>query len=342
VGEENDFSGGGHVKILVTGASGFVGSRLIRAWAGGQDYQIRALVRPTSRLEDLDGLPFERCLGDVTDPASLRRAVQDVEAVVHMASLVGEAGRREDFFRVNRDGTRNLLEACRGLPIRRFVHISSLSVITGYREHEGTKEDAPYLSTGENYADSKIEAEKLVLDYHRKFGLPVTVLRPGFIYGPGDRLFLPAVIQNLRDGKVVLIDQGKKLLNLTYIGNLLEAIDLALRKDEATGEVFNITDGEEVTKKRFFWTIADRMDLARPARSIPFFMARCVCDLGTFFYRLFRIRRPPPLTRMKLRFAGQNQWFDVSKAESRLGYRHSFRFEEGIQKALQWHVSHFA
>jgi nucleoside-diphosphate-sugar epimerase len=323
------------VKILITGATGFVGSQLIKYPAFQKKHSLKVLVRKTSRLDDLKDLNLEICFGDVNDPESLKNAVHDVEAVIHLVSLIGESGTREEFFKVNVEGTRNVLEACKKLKLKRFVHVSSLSVITGYKDHDGTKEDAPYLPTGENYADSKIEGEKLALDYYRKYQLPVTILRPGFIYGRGDKLFLPAVIQNLREGKVILIDQGKKFLNLTYIENLIEAIELALQKEEAVGEIFNITDGEKITKKQFFYKVADLTSLPRPTKSIPFFAARFLCQVMTFLFKILRIKKTPPITRMKLRFAGQNQCFDISKAETKLGYQHKIQFDQAIQKAVK-------
>lgn len=324
------------MKLLVTGATGFVGSQLVKQMAS-EGHQIRALVRKTSRLDQIKDLDVEFCYGDMNNAESLQRAVDNVDAVIHTAGLVREADKHEDFVRVNVDGTQNLLEACRNQHLKRFVYTSSLSVITGFRDHYGTKEDAPYLLTGENYADTKIEAEKLVLEYHQKYHLPIVVLRPGFIYGPGDHSFLPTVIQNLKDGKVILIDHGKKLLNLTYVGNLIEATELALTKEEAVGEIFNLTDGEEVSKQKFFNTIADLVGFPRPSKSIPFFLARILCMLFTGTYKLFRIKSTPPISRMKLRFAGQNQQFDITKAESLLGYRHKIHFDKGIHKAMAWY-----
>lgn len=322
------------MKILVTGASGFVGSQLIEDLVS-KGHTVRALLRTTSRVDGLKKSGTELCYGDIADAASLSKAVEGMEAVVHTAGLVGEAGKREDFIRVNIEGTRNLLEACRGAPIKRFVYISSLSVITGYQDHDGTTENAPYQPTGENYADTKIEAEKLVLQYYREHHLPAVVLRPGFIYGPGDRLFLPTVIDNLRKGKVILIDGGKKFLNLTYVGNLVEAIELALEKD-VIGQIFNITDGEKISKAEFFNAIADETGLPRPTKSMSFGTAKLLCSLVTALYKTFHIKSPPPISRMKLRFAGQNQWFDVSKSENLLHYKHPVSFQTGLKKAVAW------
>ena len=322
------------MKVLVTGATGFVGNHAARRLLS-QGYSVRCLVRKTSRLNGLKALDAELCCGDVNDKDSLRRALRGVDAVLHLASLVGETGRRQDFFRVNVEGTRNLLEVCGDVPLKKLIHMSSLSVITGDKDHHGTPEDAPYLRTGEPYADTKIESERLVLQYRERYPLPAVILRPGFIYGPGDRLFLPAVIKNLREGKVILIDGGKKILNLTHIDNLLDAVELALSKQEADGETFNITDGEKISKREFFFTVADLINLPRPARSIPFFVARAVCSAAATLYQILGIQKTPRLSRIKLRFAGQNQLFSIEKAEKVLGYVPRIRFQAGIREAVE-------
>lgn len=323
------------MKILVTGATGFVGSQLVKKLRS-EGHEVCALVRRSSRLDDIDKLGIDFRYGDVTDRDSLDQALVDCDAVVHLAGMVGEAGKREDFVRINVGGTHNLLEACRKHPVKRFIHVSSLSVITGTQDHFGTKEDAPYQPTGEHYADTKIEAEKLVVKYHKDFDVPAVILRPGFIYGPGDRIFLPTVSDNLRKGKVALIDSGQKALNLIYVDNLVEAIELGLKKDTAVGEIFNLTDGEEVTKKTFFDAIARRIKVPAPTRNLSYGQARILCTVVTTLYKLLHIKSPPPLSRMKLRFAGQNQAFDISKAERILGYRHAIGFNEGISRATRW------
>lgn len=331
----HDSEGEIRMKILVTGATGFVGTQLIQKMAR-EGHAIRALVRKPEQAGELKKLNVEICQGDVTDRASLADALREVDTVIHMASRVGETGTREEFFSVNLQGTLNLLEACRHVPLKRFIHVSSLSVITGYMDHDGSAENSPYRYTGEHYADSKIEAEKAVMEYNKKYQIPAVILRPGFIYGPGDRLFLPAVIQNLREKKVIFIDGGKKLLNLTYVGNLIEAILLAMKNEKAVGEIFNITDGEEISKQEFFFAIADAMQLPRPVKSIPFGVAWMLCSVLTLIHKIFGIKRPPRLSRIKLRFLGQNQFFSINKAENRLGYQHTVCFKEGLKEALAW------
>jgi len=325
------------MKLLVTGATGFVGSQLIARWAG-RDYQIKALVRDPHRCPELQRWPVEICQGDVNAPETLRPAVAGVDAIIHLASRVGESGDREEFFRVNVEGTRNLFEACRGLPLRRFVHVSSLSVITGYREHEGTKEDAPYLPTGENYADSKIEAEKLALEYGRKAGFPVTVLRPGFIYGPRDRTLLPTVAANLKRGVVRYVSRGRFALNTTYVGNLVDAIFLAVDKSQAVGQIFNLTDGEMVSKRRFIEALITGLNLPKPPPiGLPLWIARLFAWNMERQARKNNAPHPPRLTQARLKFLGLNLDFSIAKAQRELGYQPRVPFDQGIQQTIAWY-----
>ena len=200
-----------------------------------------------------------------------------VDAVIHAAAKVGDWGPVDDYRRVNVEGLRTLLDAVKGTALERFVHVSSLGVYEA-RHHYGTDETEPLPDNHiDGYTQTKVESEKLALEYrYRKFGVPVAVVRPGFIYGPRDRTVLPRLAQRLRDRDVIYIAKGKNALNTTYVGNLVDAIILAVESPAAIGEVFNITDGEFVSKRRFFVeAIADGI-AARPKRSVPLFLAKFV------------------------------------------------------------------
>lgn len=333
------------MKILITGGTGLVGTHLVPRLLMN-NHKIRLLVRKTSRLNSIKDLQLDLHYGDINDQESLNRAVEGVEAVIHLVHLpplsVGEAANRENYFRINADGTRHLLEACRHVALKNFIHVSSLSVITGFRDHYGTKEDAPYVITGDNYADSKIKGEQLALEYYQRYGIPVTVLRPGFIYGPGDNLILPPVIRLLKTRKAILIDHGKKRITLTYVDNFVDAIELALEKDGVVGEVFNIGDDEHVTRKKFFDTVAELMDLPRPSMSVPFSVARVFCWLFSTTYKTLHIKSDPPVSWTKLRFGGLSLFFDFSKAKSLLDYQPKIQFEEGMRRAIIWYLADHA
>src|SRR5262249_17494300 len=182
----------------------------------------------------------------------------------HCAAKVGDWGHVDEYRRVNVEGLRKLLDAVKGRPLHRFVHLSTLGVYAA-RHHYGTDETEPLPDDHiDGYTQSKVEAEKLALEYHRTHGVPVTVLRPGFVYGPPDRSVLPRLAERLRERSVIYIAKGKYALNTTYVGNLVDAILLAIDSSAAVGEVFNITDGEFVSKRKFFETVADGIGAKRP------------------------------------------------------------------------------
>jgi nucleoside-diphosphate-sugar epimerase len=320
---------------LVTGATGFVGSHVAeRAKALG--HAVRTLARPSSDLSFPKSLGIEIVPGDVTDPAAVRRACEGVDNVLHCAAKVGDWGPVDEYRTVNVDGLRNLLEAVKGNSLKRFVLVSSLGVYAA-RHHHGTDESEPLPEFHiDGYTQTKVEAEKLALEYVRKHNLPVTIVRPGFIYGPRDRTVLPRIATRLKEGSVIYIAKGRYALNTTYVGNLVDAIFLALVNPKAIGEVFNVTDGEFVPKRRFFEAIADGLGLPRPRRSVPLPLAKFIANWRERVYRRQNRPTPPRVTQAQVKFAGLNLDFSIAKARTVLGYEPETSFAEGMAAAVVW------
>src|SRR5262245_33524405 len=261
------------LRILITGATGFVGGHVADT-CGQRGHTVSSIARhgsDTSRL-DQQGVRIHR--GDITDVDVLRKAVAEVDVVVHCAAKVGDWGPVEEYRAINVEATRHLLEACPRDRIQRFVHISSLGVYAA-RHHYGTDETEPLpVRHMDGYTQTKVESEHLVQDAHRLYGLPAVILRPGFIYGPRDRTVLPKLAENLRNGIVRYLGDGSRVMNTIYVGNLVDAIFLAIEKPEAVGQIYNLTDGEAVSKRKFFETIADGLGLPKPTRKVPLWLAR--------------------------------------------------------------------
>jgi nucleoside-diphosphate-sugar epimerase len=244
------------ISCLITGATGFVGGHLAEACAG-RGWNVRALVRGGSDTSLLERHPITLVRGDLTDGAAVRQVLQGVEVVFHCAAKVGDWGPVEEYRAINVEALRGLLDACRAASLRRFVHFSSLGVYAA-RHHHGTDESEPLPPRHiDGYTQTKVESEQLVLSYHREHKLPAVVLRPGFIYGPRDRTVMPKLLDNMRKGKMRYIGGGKGAMNCIYVGNLVEAALLAVEKPEAVGRIYNLTDGELVSKRRFIESIAD-------------------------------------------------------------------------------------
>src|SRR5262249_4796953 len=134
----------------------------------------------------------------------------------------------------------------------------------------GTDESTPLPAEHiDGYTQTKVEAEQVARDYQQKRGVPVVILRPGFVYGPRDRVVLPKLIRKMTSGKIHYLGGDRRALNAIYIGNLLEAVFLAVEKPHAVGQVYNLTDGEPVSKRRFFEAVADGMGLKKSKQLLP-------------------------------------------------------------------------
>jgi nucleoside-diphosphate-sugar epimerase len=325
------------LNLLLTGGTGFVGGHLAEACARLR-MNIRAIARPNSDTKLLDSLGAIILRGDLTDDALARRAVDDIQVVVHCAAKVGDWGPVEDYRAVNVEGLRRLLDACKGTTVERFVHLSSLGVYSA-RHHHGTDESDPLPESHiDGYTQSKVEAEKLALRYYREFEVPVVVLRPGFIYGPRDRTVMPHLINSLRQRKVRWVGGGKGAMNTIFIENLVDAILLAINHPDAIGKVFNLTDGEVVSKRRFIESLVQGLELPEPPRgSVPLWLARFLAHHMERRARKRGAAKPPVLTQARLKFLGLNLDFSIEKAKRELGYNPRVSFEEGMRRTIAWY-----
>ena len=322
--------------FLVTGATGFVGSHVAEALVARGD-AARTIARPGSDTTLLDRLGATIVRGDLTDPEAAKRAAEGVDAIIHCGAKVGDWGPVADYRAVNVEGLRSLLDTTLGRPVSRFVLVSTLGVYAA-RHHYGTDETEPLPDSHiDGYTQSKVEAERLALQYHRKQHIPVTILRPGFVYGPRDRSVLPRLVNRLRERTVIYIARGRYALNTTYVGNLVDAILLAVDSPAAIGEVFNITDGEFVTKRRFFESVADGVGVPRPRGSVPVWLARIVANWRENVFRRKNKPHPPRATQAQLKFAGLNLDFSIAKARTKLGYTPRVTFDDGIRQAIEWY-----
>ncbi len=322
-------------SCLITGATGFLGGHVAEACTR-RGIQIRALARPNSDISLLKRCDATIVSGDLGDESAIRQAVEGVDSVVHCAAKVGDWGPVEDYRAVNVEGLRRLLDACKDQPLKRFVHVSSLGVYAA-RHHFGTEESEPLPKRHvDGYTQSKVESELLALEYQREHKVPVVVLRPGFIYGPRDRTVLPKLIENLRNGIVRYLGSGGQALNTIYVGNLVDAILLALDRPGVEGQVFNLTDGEAVSKRRFIEAVADGAGVPRPTRSVPLWIARIAASWMESWARLRGDPNPPRLTQGRLKFLGLNLDFSIDRAKRDLGYVPRTSFDEGMRATVAW------
>lgn len=326
---------------LVTGATGCVGSHVVDALCQ-LGWRVRALARTTVTAPPWKPNPaVEVVSGDLTDGQALKSAAQGVQAVFHCAAKVGDWGNVEDYRLANVGGTRHLLEAVSGTGLKRFIHFSSLGIYEARDHYQTDESTSPPESHIDGYTQSKVESEKLALDFAKAGKVPVAVLRPGFIYGPRDRTVLPKLVENLKAGRLKYLGSGKQALNCVFVGNLVDAALLSLENPSAIGEAFNITDGEKVSKRRFIEAVADGFRVPRPGwLTVPMWLARPLASWMESGARARGDKEPPLLTQARVKFLGLNLDFSIEKARTVLGFNPRVSFDAGMRETVAWYQAH--
>ncbi len=234
-------------KILVTGATGFIGARLCELLSLEERIPYRALVRNYSRAARIARLDAQMALGDLGDTRSLSAALEGCDVVVNLAHADDRAAGEE---------TRNIVAACRNARIRRFVHVSSMAVHGPSPEPEVlTEASAPIRRWGEPYSDAKAEAEGIVAKAFEEDGFPAVIVRPTVVYGPYS-FFVTPIVDEARQGRVSLIDGGSGICNAVYVDDVCDAILAGIARDDVLGRSFFVNGDERLTWREFITTFA--------------------------------------------------------------------------------------
>lgn len=323
---------------VVTGGAGFVGSALVRRLIAGGD-RVRAVVLPddpfaaelrsTVATEHLEIVP-----ADVSDDVTLAPAFTGAHRVFHTAALVHAWAPYERFQAVNVGGARNVARAVLELRVPRLVHVSTSDVFGLADGDRVLDERSPFRPWGEPYADTKIEAEQLLWTLHREQGLPLTVIYPGWVYGPGDRAFFPGLAEAIADGLMTFWARDVRLA-WVYVDNLVDACLRASEEPRAAGEGYLVYDTlEGPTLEDVCARIATRIGKPPPTRHVPYVLALSVARLLERVWRLVGARTPPPLRSVDVKAFGDQWRFTNEKARRDLGWSPRVDVEEGMRRAL--------
>lgn len=319
-------------KVFVTGATGFTGSYLCRALAE-KKYDVTALVRDGKEINELEKLGVRKITGDLADPDSLRGKLKGFDTVFHIAALYRVEGVSKDLFtKVNAEGTKALIEEAVNSGVKRFVHCSTVGV-QGEIKDPPAKEDAPY-SPGDHYQESKLEGEKIALEYFKEGKIKGVVVRPVGIYGPGDTRFLK-LFKHIYRGNFKMIGKGKALYHLTFVEDLVAGIILAGEKQKINGEIYTLGGNEFLPLDELVALIGKVLDKKVSGLKIPLapvYIASWMCEIVC---RPLRIE--PPLFRRRLDFFTKDRAFDISKAKKDLGYSPKISLEEGLKRTAEWY-----
>jgi len=319
------------MRAFVTGASGFVGSRLA-ARLVRDGWSVRALVHSTP-FEAADGI--ETVAGDVRDGALLAAAMKGADVLFHLASALGAARLGEEGFRaINAGGTRAALEAARAAGVRRVVHFSSAGVLGHVAGGRAAAEDHP-LDPRDAYDRTKLEGERIALEFARA-GADIVVVRPGWVYGPGDRRTLK-LFRSVAKRRVPVVGRGRTLQTPVHVEDLVEGT-LRARERGRTGEIYHLAGAEVLTVREIVAAAAEAAGV-RPlpfgAPALPTKAAARV--LGAAFSL---IGREAALNPSRLAFFIHPKPLDIRKAAAELGFTPAWDFRRGAAATVVWYRTH--
>ena len=319
------------MKFVVTGATGFVGSSIIKALVN-IDAEVYALARPSSSQERLVDMPVTWMVADVTKPRTLHGLFEGIDYVIHAAGMLGQAGTvEEDYMQLHVDGTRHVLnEVSKNNPQPKTLYISSPGVL-GPIEGPPADEEA-LLAPSNAYERSKAVAEKMVGVYAAA-GTPVVIARPEFIYGPGDTHVL-GLFRAIQKGRFFFIGDGLNMCHPTFIDDAVDGMLRCLEQGKP-GEIYHITGPRPVTFRELATTIADTLNVPHPRIRV----LRSLAMAGAASFEILGklTRKSPPISRTSVAFFSEDRRFSWAKAERELCYKPQYDLRAGIEATVDWY-----
>jgi dihydroflavonol-4-reductase len=317
-------------RVLVTGAGGFTGLALAGSLAA-QGHRVRGLARNPASAGALAAAGVEVVTGDVRDQALVRGALEGVDIVYHLAAVFRRAGVPDSEYRtVHVDATRQLIEAAADVGVGRVVHCSTVGVHGDVAPGGPATEDAPFQPT-DIYQQTKLEGEWMARETARRTGVPLTVVRPGPIYGPGDRRLLK-LIGGVARRRFRLLGDGSPRFQMVYVDDLIEGFRLAGEQPGAVGRTYIITGEEAPTLRELVDEIADAAQVPPPRLRLPvwpFWLLGAACEAVCIPLGI-----EPPIFRRRVKFFTSNRWFDTSRARQELGFVARVPLREGLIRTL--------
>lgn len=330
-----------HISV-VTGAAGFLGQALVGRLLAEGDI-VRAIVLPgdPAAPERGSGGALEIVEADVTDYDSIAGAFRGAARVFHSAALVHAWAPRAEFRRVNVRGTQNVACAAREHGVERLVHISTTDVFGIARPGERMDERSPFREWNEDYADTKIEAERWLWQFHRETGLPLTVIYPGWVYGPGDRAFFPGLADAIAS-RMLVSWFGDVKLPWAYVANLVDACLLASTHPNASGRGYIVHDGMDgPTLEQVCRRIAEAIGAPPPRLRVPYWLMWAAAASTQGAWRLLRLPGSPPLRTVDVKAFGRQWDLSSHRIQHELGWLPRISTDEGMRRALDFLSQHW-
>jgi nucleoside-diphosphate-sugar epimerase len=306
------------MKCLVTGAGGYIGNSLVRRLVN-DGHEVSGLINKSKPKISENKATYIQ--GDITKIDAIKNKIKDVEIIFHCASIVKDYGSKKNFYKVNFEGTKNLVELSESIDIKRFIFIGHI----GY-EPEGYKS---------NYAKTKDIAEKYLLKKYETENFPIVVIRPGNVFGPGAETWVLRPFNAILKNRISLIDNGTGIFHHTYIDNLLDCLIAAISNPKVIGKVIDVTDGDDtVTWKKYFNDLAKIAGKQQIKKNMSKNMATNIAKIMLFLNLIFRIK--PWITPTAVGILTNKKSIYIKKAQKLLDYEPKIDYETAMKKIKKW------
>jgi 2-alkyl-3-oxoalkanoate reductase len=321
------------VKVLVTGAMGLLGSHVVDLLVDRGE-QVRTLVRPSDRTERLAALGVDVCRGDLGDRQSLEEAVDGVDSVLHCAAKTGPWGPEAEYLRANVWGLKALVDAAQTAGVRRFVHVSSITV-HGNDIHGTADETAPLRVEPNPYSRTKVAGERMLATLIQERAAPITIVRPGWVYGPRDVASFGRFATLIHEGKMIIIGSGANHIPLIYVRDAAEGVILAAATPNVIGKTYLLVNDECVTQHEYLMAIARELGVPPPTRRLPYRVALGLGATAELVGHVVRLKHPP-VQRYGLQLLGGENRFNITRARQELGFVPRVTMSDGVRESVAW------
>ncbi len=325
------------MTVLVTGAGGFLGGHVIDLLIARGE-RPRALLAPGEPAPAFPWAAVDVHRADIRRPAELRAALKGVERVLHCAAKTGPWGRYPEYLSTNVQAVESLVREAMRLGVSRIVHVSSVTV-HGNDVGGDADEEAPLQEEGNPYSRTKLAAERLLRQMIDAEGAPVTIVRPGWIYGPRDAASFARLAHRVETGRMVLVGRGTNHLPLIYVRDAARGVLMAGEASGAEGRAYLLVGDEPVTQREYVDAIAAELGVPGPNKRVGYRLALILAGVLEATCRLRGRAQPPPVTRYGIQLLGGENRFSIDRARRELGFSPRVSMADGVARSVTWYRS---
>jgi len=327
------------MKIIITGATGFLGRNLAES-LHDDGMQVMATGRSHVVGDELRKKGIEFSKADILDLNQLNNAFSPADCVIHCAAKSGPWGRYRDFYETNVVGTRNAIEACKNHNIKKIIFISTPSIYFTGKDRYDISESEPLPDRqASNYSKTKLisETELMALQHE---GFKIIIFRPRALFGPYDNTFVPRILRLAEKKQMPLINNGQALIDITYVDDFIDVVRKSLTApDNAWNEVYNISNGDPIIVKEWFFQVLSIFNRPFKPKNIPESVAKIIAGIMEFVSYLPFVKKEPSMTRFSVGYMAKSMTMSIEKAKQKLDYSPQVSNQEGFERYVKWYHS---